>query len=156
VYFATHGIVNYTYPQLSGLVLSQFDRQGHRHDGLLRVHEIDDLKLEADLVVLSACQTALGKDVRGEGLLGLTQAFFAGGASSVLVSLWEIDDHASAELMKHVYEYLLAGRSPAASLRMAQQRMMESGPWRSPSYWSGFVLRGDGMEGGAARGGLRK
>jgi CHAT domain-containing protein len=156
VYFATHGIVNEAYPQLSGLVLSQFDRQGHRHDGLLRVHEIDDLKLDADLVVLSACQTALGKDVRGEGLLGLTQSLFAGGASSVLVSLWEVDDHASAELMKHFYGYLLAGRSPAASLRMAQRRMMESGPWRSPSYWSGFVLQGDWMEGGATRRGLRK
>ncbi|MEO6192730.1 MAG: CHAT domain-containing tetratricopeptide repeat protein [Thermoanaerobaculia bacterium] len=146
VHFATHGVLNEAYPQLSGLVLSQFDRQGQRHDGLLRVHEIDDLKLDADLVVLSACQTALGKDVRGEGLVGLTQAFLVGGSSSVLVSLWEVDDRASAELMTQFYRYLVEGLPPAAALKSAQERMIEREPWRSPYYWSGFILQGEWKE----------
>ena len=156
VHFATHGVLNEVYPQLSGLVLSQFDRQGHRHDGLLRVHEIDDLKLDADLVVLSACQTALGKDVRGEGLVGLTQAFLVGGSSSVLVSLWKVDDRASAELMSHFYRYLVEGLSPAAALKMAQGRMIEREAWRSPYYWSGFILQGEWKEVEPSRQAFRK
>jgi CHAT domain-containing protein len=156
VHFVTHGVLNEVYPQLSGLVLSQFDRQGQRHDGLLRVHEIDDLKLDADLVVLSACQTALGKDVRGEGLVGLTQAFLVGGSSSVLVSLWEVDDRASAELMAQFYRYLVEGLPPAAALKSAQDRMIEREPWRSPYYWSGFILQGEWKEVGPSRRALRK
>jgi CHAT domain-containing protein len=156
VHFVTHGVLNEVYPQLSGLALSQFDRQGQRHDGLLRVHEIDDLKLDADLVVLSACQTALGKDVRGEGLVGLTQAFLVGGSSSVLVSLWEVDDRASAELMAQFYRYLVEGLPPAAALKSAQDRMIEREPWRSPYYWSGFILQGEWKEVGPSRQALRK
>ncbi len=156
VHFVTHGVLNEVYPQLSGLVLSQFDRQGQRHDGLLRVHEIDDLKLNADLVVLSACQTALGKDVRGEGLVGLTQAFLVGGSSSVLVSLWKVDDRASAELMSQFYRYLVEGLPPAAALKSAQERMIEREPWRSPFYWSGFILQGEWKGVGTSRQALRK
>ena len=123
---------------------------------MLRVHEIDDLRLDANLVVLSACQTALGKDVRGEGLVGLTQAFLVGGASSVLVSLWKVDDRASAELMSQFYRYLVEGLSPAAALKLAQVRMIESEPWRSPYYWSGFILQGDWKEVGPSKPALHK
>jgi CHAT domain-containing protein len=156
VHFVTHGVLNEVYPQLSGLVLSQFDRQGQQHDGLLRVHEIDDLKLDADLVVLSACQTALGKDVRGEGLVGLTQAFLVGGSSSVLVSLWKVDDRASAVLMTQFYRYLVEGLPPAAALKSAQERMIESKAWRSPYYWSGFILQGEWKKVVPSRQALRK
>jgi CHAT domain-containing protein/tetratricopeptide (TPR) repeat protein len=144
VHFGTHGVLNEVFPELSGLVLSQFDRQGHPRDGLLRSHEIDDLNLKADLVVLSACQTALGKDVRGEGLIGLTHSFMVGGASAVLVSLWKVDDRATAELMKYFYRFLIVQHlTPAAALRHAQLRMIENNHWRSPFFWSGFVLQGD-------------
>jgi CHAT domain-containing protein/Tfp pilus assembly protein PilF len=144
VHFATHGIVNQEFPSLSGLVLSQVDEQGRRRDGLLRAHEIKGLNLKAQLVVLSACQTALGKDIRGEGLVGLTQSFLVGGASSVLVSLWKVDDRATAELMKRFYRALLfSGLPPATALRQAQLEMISDRHWQDPFYWAGFVLQGD-------------
>ena len=146
VHFATHGFSMRAYPQLSGLALSQSTVRGSDKDGLLRAYEIDDLKLDADLVVLSACQRALGKDVRGEGLVGLAQAFLAGGSSAVLVSLWEVDDRATAELMGQFYRYLVDGLPPAAALKMAQTRMIEREAWRSPFYWAGFVLEGEWKE----------
>jgi CHAT domain-containing protein/Flp pilus assembly protein TadD len=144
VHFAVHGVLNEDHPELSALVLSQIDPQGRRLGGFLRAHELENLRLKADLVVLSACQTALGKDVRGEGLVGLTQGFLAGGASSLLVSLWKVDDRATMQLMKYFYHALIAEREPpAAALRRAQLRMQRDRHWRDPYYWSGFVLQGD-------------
>ena len=103
VHFATHGVLDSEHPDLSGLVLSLVDEKGTPQDGFLRMHEIYNLRLPADLVVLSACQTALGREIRGEGLVGLTRGFMYAGARSVVASLWQVDDESTAELMKLFY-----------------------------------------------------
>ncbi len=144
LHFATHGELNTAHPELSRLVLSRLDAAGRPRDGYLFAHEIYNLELAADLVVLSACQTALGAEVRGEGLLGLTQGFLYAGAASVIVSLWKVDDRATAELMGRFYRELLAeGRRPAAALRAAQASIRREKRWRDPYYWAGFVLQGE-------------
>ena len=143
VHFATHGLLNNEHPELSGIVLSLFDRNGQPQDGYLRLHDIYNLKLPVDLVVLSACNTGLGKDVKGEGLIGLTRGFMYAGASTVIASLWKVDDEATAELMRLFYGYMLAdGLSPAAALRKAQVTMSQQKRWQSPYYWAGFVIQG--------------
>lgn len=143
VHFATHGIINSEHPELSGIVLSLFDREGRPQNGFLRLQDIYNLRLPADLVVLSACSTALGKDVRGEGLIGLTRGFMYAGASGVIASLWKVDDDATAELMKLFYDAMFRkGMSPAAALRDAQLAMSQSNRWRAPYYWAGFVIQG--------------
>lgn len=143
VHFATHGIINSERPELSGIVLSLFDNQGRSQNGFLRLHDIYNLHLPADLVVLSACSTGLGKDVKGEGLIGLTRGFMYAGASGVIASLWKVDDDATAELMKHFYAGLFKRNlSPAAALREAQLKLSQHKRWQSPYYWAGFVLQG--------------
>jgi CHAT domain-containing protein len=143
VHFATHGLLNNEHPELSGIVLSLFDQQGQPQDGYLRLHDIYNLKLPVDLVVLSACNTGLGKDVKGEGLIGLTRGFMYAGASSVVASLWKVDDEATAELMRLFYGNMLRdGLSPAAALRKAQVTMSQQKRWQSPYYWAGFVIQG--------------
>jgi len=143
VHFATHGFVDYEHPELSGLVLSLVDQQGRSQEGFLRMHDIYNLKLPVDLVVLSACNTALGKDVKGEGLIGLTRGFMYAGAGGVAASLWKVDDEATAELMKHFYEGMFKrGLTPAAALREAQIAMWSQKRWHSPYYWAAFVLQG--------------
>lgn len=144
LHFATHGVLDGEHPERTGLVLSQLDREGRPRPGFLGPPEIAGLRLNADLVVLSACQTALGKEVRGEGLVGLTRSFMAAGAERVLVSLWRVDDRATAELMERFYRALLAeGKPAAAALRQAQAELRQVPAWGSPSYWAGFVLQGD-------------
>lgn len=145
VHFATHGYVDAEHPELSRLVLSLLDERGRRRDdGFLFAHEIYDLELPAELVVLSACRTALGREVRGEGLVGLTQAFMYAGASRVLVSLWPVNDEATAELMARFYRHLLLdGLSPAAALARAQLSISREARWQAPYYWAGFVLQGE-------------
>lgn len=144
VHFATHGLINSEHPELSGLVLSLVDEAGHPQDGFLRLHEIYNLRLTADLVVLSACQTALGKEVRGEGLIGLTRGFMYAGAPRVIASLWQVDDVATSELMKRLYRGMLKeGLQPAAALRTAQVEMWRQKRWVSPYYWGAFVLQGE-------------
>jgi CHAT domain-containing protein len=144
LHFATHAVVDNDHPELSAVVLSRFDAGGLRRDGRLRLHELYGLQLPADLVVLSACRTALGKEVRGEGLLGLTRGFLYAGAARVLVSLWEVADSPTAELMERFYRGLLQERlSPAAALRSAQRSMLADERWSAPSNWAGFVLQGD-------------
>src|SRR2546428_737879 len=144
LHFATHALVNSRHPELSGVVLSLVNEQGQAQDGFLRVHEIYGLKLAGDLVVLSACQTALGKEVRGEGLLGLTQAFMYAGARRVVVSLWNVSDEATAELMKRFYSArLIDGLRPGAALRAAQVGLSQEPRWAAPYYWAGFVLQGE-------------
>jgi CHAT domain-containing protein len=103
VHFSTHGLLNNEHPELSGLVLSLFDASGRPQDGILRLHDIHNLRLNADLVVLSACETALGTQVRGEGLIGLARGFMYAGASRVVASLWKVEDQATASLMKQFY-----------------------------------------------------
>ena len=144
LHFATHGLLDPQYPELSGLVLSLVDEQGNPQDGFLRAYEIYQLHLDADLVVLSACRTGLGREVRGEGLVGLPQAFLYAGASGVLVSLWPINDRSTAELMTRFYSALLRDHmSPPAALREAQEALRRSSEWSSPYHWAGFVFTGD-------------
>jgi CHAT domain-containing protein/Flp pilus assembly protein TadD len=143
IHFATHGLLNDEHPELSGIVLSLFDEKGEPQDGFLRLYDIYNLKLPVDLVVLSACNTGLGKDVRGEGLIGLTRGFMYAGASSVVASLWKVDDEATAELMRYFYGFMLKdGLTPAAALRKAQVTMSQQKRWRSPYFWSGFIIQG--------------
>jgi len=144
VHFATHGLLHPVHPGLSGLVLSLFDPSGQPADGFLRSHEIATLDLPAELVVLSACQTGLGREVRGEGLVGLPQAFFRAGARRVIVSSWNVDDGATSELMAYFYRHLLSdGLPPAAALRRAQLTLREEPGRQSPYYWAAFSLHGD-------------
>lgn len=143
IHFATHGFLNSQHPELSGIVLSLVDEEGKPQDGFLRLHEIYNLKLGADLVVLSACRTALGKEIKGEGLVGLTRGFMYAGAPRVVASLWAVDDETTAELMKRLYDAMLIKRQrPAAALRAAQ-----AGIWKDkrlpPYYWAAFVLQGE-------------
>jgi CHAT domain-containing protein/Tfp pilus assembly protein PilF len=144
IHFATHGLLNSEYPDLSGLVLSLVDRNGAAQDGFLRMQEIYNLKLPADVIVLSACQTAIGKEIRGEGLIGLTRGFMYAGAERVVASLWQVDDLATAELMKRFYRGMLKdGMRPAAALRAAQLEMMKQKPWASPFFWAAFTMQGE-------------
>jgi len=149
LHFATHALPDSEHPELYEIVLSLVDPQGRPRDGYLRAHEIYQLHLPAELVVLSACQTALGREVRGEGLIGLTRGFQYAGARRVLVSLWQVDDQATAELMRRFYQGLLGSQrlSPAAALRQAQLAILHLKGWDSPYYWAGFVLQGDWRRG---------
>ncbi len=144
IHFATHGLVDDRNPALSGLVLSLVDQKGNDIDGFLRLQDIYNLKLNADLVVLSACNTALGKEVRGEGIVGLTRGFMYAGSPRVVATLWKVDDVATAHFMSIFYKKMLAEyMRPAAALRAAQNEMMKQPRWRSPYYWAPFVLQGE-------------
>ncbi len=144
LHFATHGLLNSKRPEYSGLVLSTVNSEGKAQNGFVGLQDIYGLRAPVDLVVLSACQTALGKDVRGEGLLGLTRGFMYAGASSVIASLWKVDDEATAELMRQFYLNLLQkGMTPASALREAQNSIRQKPEWQSPYYWAGFTLQGE-------------
>lgn len=144
LHFATHGIINEKHPKLSGLVLSLFDRQGRPINGILRTADVYGLDLPVELVVLSACRTALGREVSGEGLIGLTRGFMYAGAPRVVVSLWDVNDRATAALMERFYRGLLyEGLRPAAALRAAQRSLRREDRWAAPFYWAGFVLQGE-------------
>jgi CHAT domain-containing protein len=143
VHFATHAEIDSQDPEQSRIVLSRFKADGQPEDGFLRMSDIYELHLPADLVVLSACQTGLGKDVRGEGLIGLTRAFMYAGASGVTASLWKVDDEATAELMKRFYQGMFRDDlPPAAALRQAQIAMWQQSRWHAPYYWAAFVIQG--------------
>lgn len=144
LHFATHGYLNPQRPESSGFLLSTVDRDGKRLDGFVGLGEIYDLRAPVALVVLSACQTALGKDVRGEGLVGITRGFMYAGASSVVASLWKVDDEATSELMRHFYSNLLQKRMPAAAaLREAQNTIRQQPEWSAPYFWAAFTIQGD-------------
>ncbi len=144
VHFATHGILNSQHPELSGVVLSLFDETGKPQNGFLRLHDIFNLKLPAELVVLSACETGLGEDIKGEGLIGLTRGFMYAGSPRVVVSLWSVDDQATSELMKKFYSFMLQdGLKPAAALRAAQVEMWRNPSYQSPYFWAAFTLQGE-------------
>ncbi|MEM6533117.1 MAG: CHAT domain-containing protein [Myxococcota bacterium] len=143
LHVASHAILNTQRPELGGLVLSLFDEDAKSVNGFVRMHDLYDLRFPGALVVLSACQTALGRQVRGEGVVGLSRGFLFSGARAVLSTLWSVDDRGTAELMRHFYGALLAGEeSPAAALREAQSAMQQSERFRAPYYWAGFVLQG--------------
>jgi CHAT domain-containing protein/tetratricopeptide (TPR) repeat protein len=144
VHFATHGLLNTQHPELSGVVLSLVDERGAPQDGFLRLNRIYDLTLPADLVVLSSCNSALGKDVRGEGLVGLTRGFMYAGAARTITSLWKVDDAATADLMRVFYQKMLKhGMSPSAALRATQFEMSAHARWHEPYYWAAFTLQGE-------------
>lgn len=144
IHFATHGLLDTQRPESSSLVFSLFDKNGKRREGFMRLKDVYDLELSSDLVVLSACQTALGKDVRGEGLIGLTRGFMFAGAPRVVASLWKVDDAATAEFMKRFYRGMVKENlSPAASLKKAQNELKAMPRFRYPFYWAGFTLQGD-------------
>jgi CHAT domain-containing protein len=144
IHFATHGFANFKHPELSGIVLSLVDEKGQPQDGYLRLHDIYNLDLPADLVVLSACQTGVGKQIKGEGLIALTRGFTYAGAQRVVASLWKVDDEATRELMQEFYTQMFTNRlKPAAALRAAQRKLSHQSQWRSPYYWAGFVLQGE-------------
>jgi CHAT domain-containing protein/Tfp pilus assembly protein PilF len=144
LHFATHGFLDSTDPELSGIVLSLIDKQGKSQRGFLRLTDIFNLNLPAELVVLSACETGLGKEVKGEGLVGLTRGLMYAGAARVVVSLWNVDDEATSLLMSQFYSQMLQqGKTPAAALRAAQLKMWEQEKWRNPYYWSAFTLLGE-------------
>ncbi|MBS0015748.1 MAG: CHAT domain-containing protein [Arthrospira sp. SH-MAG29] len=144
VHFATHGLIDPINPELSGVVLSLYDQRGQVQDGFLRLHDIFNLNLPAELVVLSACETGLGRSVRGEGLVGLTRGFMYAGARRVVVSLWSVSDVGTSEVMSRFYYRMFnGGETPAAALRAAQLEMWNSDQWKSPYYWAAFTIQGD-------------
>ncbi|HMW01781.1 MAG TPA: CHAT domain-containing protein, partial [Acidobacteriota bacterium] len=144
VHFATHGLLNSGSPELSGLVLTLVNSDGTPQDGFLSLQDIYNLKLDSDCVVLSACQTALGKNMRGEGLVGLTRGFMYAGARRVVASLWSVNDASTVELMREFYGQILQKHQrPAAALRLAQQTLWKQKPNRNPYFWAGFILQGE-------------
>jgi len=144
IHFATHGLLNSQHPELSGLVFSLVDKNGKSQDGFLTLQDIYNLNLPADLVVLSACETGLGKEISGEGLIGLTRGFMYAGASRVVASLWNVSDVATARLMAEFYRAMEKdGLPPAAALRAAQIKMLSQKRWSSPYYWAAFQLQGE-------------
>jgi CHAT domain-containing protein len=145
LHLATHGgFLDPKRPDSAGFLLSTTDPNGQELNGFVGLEDIYDLHAPVQLVVLSACQTALGKDVRGEGLVGLTRGFMYAGASSVVASLWKVDDAATAELMKHFYSNLLQHQmQPAEALRAAQNSIRQNPRWSSPYYWAAFTLQGE-------------
>jgi CHAT domain-containing protein len=145
IHFATHSFLDSLHPELSGIALSMLDRQGKPQEGFLRSHEVFNLRLGAELVVLSGCRTGLGKEVKGEGLYGMTRGFMYAGSKRVMVSLWDVQDQATARLMSDFYRGLLGPKRPhaAEALRAAQIALWREGRWKAPYYWAGFVLQGE-------------
>jgi CHAT domain-containing protein/Tfp pilus assembly protein PilF len=145
VHIATHGILDSQYPELSGLLFSLVNRQGVDQDGFLWAHEVFNLHLPVEMVVLSGCRTGLGKEIKGEGLVGLTRGFMYAGAKRVVVSLWDISDEASAELMTNFYKGILVKDRlrPATALRSAQIEIRKNPRWQAPYYWAAFVIQGE-------------
>ena len=144
LHFATHGLIDVERPEVSSIVLSQFDESGQKREGFLRLQDIYALDLKSDLVVLSACQSGVGKEMRGEGLMSLNNAFLQAGAKTVVSSAWKVDDKATAELMQKFYANLI-GKSltPSESLRQAQLEMSQSPRFKSPFYWAAFTIQGE-------------
>jgi CHAT domain-containing protein len=145
IHFATHAVIDPENPDLSAIALSQVDERGRPLNGMLSAQDIHRLRLSAELVVLSACRTGLGKDTPGEGLLSLTRGFLSSGAARVMVTLWAVEDQATAEMMSRFYRRTLGPHAltPAAALRVTQEEMWREGRWGAPYYWGGFVLQGD-------------
>jgi len=140
-HFAMHAVLNERYAELTGLALGKQHEPGSAN--LLWYGDVSHFHAKLDLVVLSACNTALGERIPGEGLRGLTQAFFAAGSQRVVGTLWEVDDQATSEWMPYFYRALKETHSPAKALHDAQEKMAAGSQWSSPYYWAGFVLAGD-------------
>jgi CHAT domain-containing protein/tetratricopeptide (TPR) repeat protein len=143
IHFATHGIVDSHHPEMSGLILSLINSKGDHQDGYLRLGDIYKLQLSADLVVLSSCESALGRDLQAEGIIGLPRGFLYAGAKRVIATLWKVDDAATAVLMQKMYARIQRGESPPAALREAQLELRRGTQFSEPYYWAAFVLEGD-------------
>jgi CHAT domain-containing protein/tetratricopeptide (TPR) repeat protein len=144
LHFATHAYVDDVFPGLSWLALSNVDRKGQEQSGYLRLNDIYRLRLNADLVTLGACRTGLGKQWRGEGMIGLTRGFIYAGAPRVMVSLWDVPDRETALLMQSFYRNLLKRKLPVSdALRQAQVEMWERAESNAPFFWAAFSLQGD-------------
>jgi CHAT domain-containing protein len=144
IHFATHGLLNPVHPELSGIVLALFDKDGQPQRGFLSLTDVFNLKLNADLVVLSACQTGLGKEVKGEGLVGLSRGFIYAGSKSLVTSLWKVDDFNTSELLANFYQAMIKnGKRPAEALRQAQISVWKKKPSSHPFYWAGFTFQGE-------------
>lgn len=144
VHFATHSLINARNPELSGIVLSLYDAHGNAEDGFLRMSDIYNMHVPADLVVLSVCDSAVGKDVGSEGPANLARAFFYAGARRVIATLWPVDDRASVAFMRELYNGILGhGLAPQDALTRAQRELQQNPRWRAPHYWAPFVLEGD-------------
>ncbi|MBL8149045.1 MAG: CHAT domain-containing protein [Blastocatellia bacterium] len=143
IHFASHGLFNSNNPKLSGIVFSQVDKEGNLRKSFLGLTDIFNLKLTADMVVLSACQTGLGKEIKGEGIVGFTQGFMYAGSARIISSLWNANDATTAKLMKEFYRQILKeNKTPSEALRAAQLKMINS-EFSHPFYWAGFVLQGE-------------
>ncbi len=144
IHIATHGILDRGHPELSGILFSMVDEKGQPQNGYVSLSEIYDLHLPAELIVLSACETGIGKQIRGEGLIALTRGFMHAGSRRVVASLWKVNDNATAELMGEFYRQMFVNKlAPAAALRAAQVKLAERNSWRNPHLWAGFVLQGE-------------
>ena len=144
IHFATHTMLNDSHPDLSSLVLSLIDENGKPQSGHLWLRDMYNMRISAELVVLSACETALGKEIKGEGVMSMVRGFMYSGTPRVLASLWKVDDVATADLMEEFYnQMLMGGKTPAAALREAQIRQLNKKSKQSPYYWAGFQLHGE-------------
>jgi CHAT domain-containing protein len=144
VHFATHALSDNRHPEFSGLVLSLVDKKGVPQNGFLDLQDIYNLNLPADLVVLSGCETALGTEIQGEGIIGLTRGFMYAGATRVVASLWNVDDASTKMLMERFYRAMeQEGMPPSAALRTAQISMWKQLRWKNPFYWAAFEIQGE-------------
>ena len=144
LHFATHGFVNPDCPELSGIVLSLVNKNGQQIPGYLRLADLFEQDYPAELIVLSACETGLGKNVSGEGLVGLTRGLMYAGASRVALSLWQVDDKGTSVLMQEFYKQMLQENlTPSEALRAAQRKLWANRDWRNPYYWAAFTLQGE-------------
>ncbi len=144
LHFATHGISNKISPELSGILLSLVDENGKPANGLLSNSKVASLKVNADLVVLSSCESGLGEEFEGEGTIGIARSFIYAGAKRVITTLWPVDDEATSEFMKNFYRAMFKeNASPSAALRQAQLKMRENPKWSSPFFWSAFTIEGE-------------
>jgi CHAT domain-containing protein/tetratricopeptide (TPR) repeat protein len=144
LHFATHGLLDPKRPEYSGILLSMVDDKGEKSEGFIGLEDVYSLRAPVDLVVLSACRTGLGKEIRGEGLVGLTRGFMYAGATTVVASLWEVNDEATSELMKRFYTEMLQNRkTPDEALRIAQNSIRQIPRWSAPHHWAGFTLQGE-------------
>jgi CHAT domain-containing protein len=141
IHFATHGLIDDQKPARSSIVLSLDPKS--EEDGFVQMREVYNIRTRADLVILSACQTGLGQFIRGEGIEGLNRAFFYAGASSVLMSLWAVNDQTSAQLMERFYFHLRSSISIMDALQKAKLEMIRSKTHSHPYYWAGFIVAGD-------------
>ncbi len=142
IHMATHGIINTQAPELSSLRLSSFTKTGERIKGFLTLSDIYDLDLSADIIILSACESGLGKDIKGEGVMSFSRAFLATGSSNVISTLWKIDDQFASIFMKDFYKNLKDNPTDVVgALKRTQNKFINDPTWGNPFYWGAFTIQ---------------